>query len=129
MTSSPSEPESEDYAEAQRFAAHYGLEHEHDRRDLTHHWDSYPFGLGSWRRARNVVRGTLHGRSITAFEYQSALLSDTSTELDAFRNFLICVVDLDHPVPVLTAVPRHREFWHEGELKDTGIPVNGVAGR
>jgi hypothetical protein len=97
MTSSPSKPESEDYAEAQRFAAHYGLEHEHNRRDLTHHWGSYPFGLGGWRRPRNVVRGTLHAGSITAFEYHYALLSDNSTERDAFRNFLFCVVDLDHP--------------------------------
>jgi hypothetical protein len=130
MTSSPSKPESEDYAEAQRFAAHYGLEHEHNRRDLTHRWDSYPFGLGSWRRARNVVRGTLHGRSITAFEYHYVLLSDSnSTERDAFRNFLICVVDLDHPVPALTAVLRDREVWHEGELKGTEFPVNHEAWR
>jgi hypothetical protein len=124
MTSLPSKPETEDYAEARRFAARYGLEHEHDRRDLTHHWDSYPFGLGSWRRARNVVHGTLHGRSITAFEYHYVLLSDDSTERDAFRNFLVCVVDLDHPVPALTAVLREREGWHEGELKGTEFPVN-----
>ena len=97
MTSSPFKSESEDYAEAQRFAAHYGREHERNRRDLTHHWDSYPLGLGSWRRARNVVRGTFQGRSITAFEYHYVLPSDDSTERDAFRNFLVCVVDPDHP--------------------------------
>src|SRR4051812_35570947 len=124
MTSSPSKPESEDYAEAQRFAAHYGLEHEHNRRDLTHHWGSYPFGLGGWRRPRNVVRGTLHAGSITAFEYHYALLSDDSTERDAFRNFLVCVVDLDHPVPALTAVLKDREAWHRGELKGAELPVN-----
>ena len=124
MTSRPSEPETADYAEAQRFAARHGLEHEHDGRDLTHHWDSYPFGIGSWRRARNVVHGTLHGRSITAFEYHYVLLSDDSTERDAFRNFLVCVVDLDHPVPALTAVLRDREIWHEGELKGAELPVD-----
>src|SRR3954447_17911254 len=124
MTSLPSEPEAADDAEAQRFAARHGLEHEHDRRDLTHHWDSYPFGLGSWRRARNVVHGTLHGRPITAFEYHYVLLSDDSTERDAFRNFLVCVVDLDHPVPALTAVLKDRESWHEGELEGTKFPVN-----
>src|SRR3954465_6644343 len=88
MTSLPSKSETENYPEARRFASRYGLEHEHGRRDLTHHWDSYPFGLGSWRRARNVVHGTLHGRSITAFEYHYVLLRDESTERDAFRNFL-----------------------------------------
>jgi hypothetical protein len=124
MTSLPSKPETEDHAEAQRFAAQYGLEHEHNRRDLTHHWDSYPFGLGSWRRARYVVHGTLHGRSITAFEYHYVLLSDQSTERDAFRNFLVCVVDLDHAVPALTAVLRDRAFWHEGELEGTEFPMN-----
>lgn len=124
MTSLPSRPEAEDYAEARRYAARYGLEHEHDRHDLTHHWDSYPFGLGSWRRARNVVHGTLHGRSITAFEYRYVLLRDDSTERDAFRNFLVCVVDLDHPVPALTAVLRDREVWHEGELTGTELTVN-----
>jgi hypothetical protein len=129
MTSYPAEPESEDRAEVQGFAGHYVLEHEHNRRDLTHRWDSYPFGLGSWRRARNVVRGTLHGRSVTVFEYRYVLLSDNSTERDAFRNFLICVVDLDHHVPALTAVLRDREFWHEGELEGAELPVNHDAWR
>jgi hypothetical protein len=129
MSSSPLIPEREDSAEAQCFAAQHGLEHEHDRRDLTHRWRRYPFGLGRWRRARNVVRGTLHGRSITAFEYHYVLLSDDSTERDAFRNFLVCVVDLDHPVPALTAVLRDREIWHEGELEGIEHPVNDEAFR
>src|SRR6185312_12041525 len=127
MTALPSRPEAEDDAEARRYAARHGLEHEHDRRDLTHHWDSYPFGLGSWRRARNVVHGTLHGRSVTAFEYHYVLLRDESTERDAFRNFLVCVVDLDHPVPALTAVLREREVWHVSELKGTEFPVTDDA--
>jgi hypothetical protein len=122
-------PATSDHAEARRFAARHGLEHEHDRRDLTHHWRSYPFGLGSWRRARNVVHGILHGRSVTAFEYRYVLLSDDSTERDAFRNFLVCVVDLDHPVPALTAVLRDREFWHGGELTGTELPVNDASFR
>src|SRR4051812_1718869 len=129
MTNLSSMPETGDYAEARRYAARYGLEHEHDRRDLTHHWDSYPFGLGSWRRARNVVHGTLHGRSVTAFEYHYVLLRDDSTERDAFRNFLVCVVDLDHPVPALTAVLRDRGAWHEGELQGTEFLVNHEAWR
>jgi hypothetical protein len=129
MTSLPSMSAPKDYAEARRFAARYGLEHEHDRRDLTHHWGHYPFGLGSWRRARNVVHGTLHGRSVTAFEYRYVLLSDDSTERDAFRNFLVCVVDLDHPVPALTAILRDREFWHEGELKGPELRVNDASFR
>jgi hypothetical protein len=56
MTSSPAERAGEDYAEAQLFAARYGLEHEHNRRDSTHHRDGYPFGRehssGGW-----AVRG------------------------------------------------------------------------
>jgi hypothetical protein len=124
MTNLSSTPDTDDYAAARRFAARYGLEHQHDRRDLTHHWDSYPFGLGSWRRARNVVHGTLHGRSITAFEYHYVLLSDDSAERDAFRNFLVCVVELDHPVPALTAVLRDRKGWHGGELKGVEVLVN-----
>jgi hypothetical protein len=130
MTSLPSEAETADSAEARRFAARHGLEHEHDRRDLTHRWDSYPFGLGRWRRARNVVHGILHGRSITAFEYHYVLLrDDDSTERDAFRNFLVCVVDLDHPVPTLTAVIRDREIWHEGQLDGAEFVVDDPAFR
>jgi hypothetical protein len=129
MTSLPWDREVEDDAEARRFAGRYVLEHDHDRRDLTHRWDSYPFGIGSWRRARNVVHGTLHGRSITAFEYHYVLLSDDSTERDAFRNFLVCVVDLNHPVPALTAVLRDRGIWHEGELRGTEFPVDHEAWR
>src|SRR3954451_6959394 len=123
MPSPPSQSGNADYADAQRFASEHGLEHVHSRSDLTHHWESYPFGVGSWRRARNVVRGSLHGRSITAFEYHYVLLSDDTTERDAFHSFLVCVVDLDHAVSPLTAVRKDRLVWHDGQLVGTEIPV------
>jgi hypothetical protein len=129
MPASPTEPESADYAEAQQFASKHGLQHEHSRRDLTHHWETYPFGIGNWRRARNVVRGSLHGRAITAFEYHYVLLSDDTTERDAFHNFLICVVDLDHAVPGLTAARRDRLIWHGDQLTGTEIPIDHQAWR
>ena len=119
----PSPLGSADQAEAREFASRHGLQHEHDRLDLTHRWETYPFGVGSWRRARNVVRGSLHGRSITAFEYHYVLLADDTTERDAFRNFLVCVVDLDHPVPPLTAVRRDRLIWHGGHLAGAEISI------
>ena len=124
MPPSPSQSGNADYADAQRFASEHGLEHEHSRRDLTHHWETYPFGVGSWRRARNVVRGSLHGRSITAFEYHYVLLNDDTTERDAFHNFLVCVVDLDHAVPSLTAVRKDRLVWHGNQLVGTEIPID-----
>jgi hypothetical protein len=123
MPPSPSQSGNADYADAQRFASEHGLEHEHSRRDLTHHWETYPFGVGNWRRARNVVRGSLHGRSITAFEYHYVLLRDDTTERDAFHNFLVCVVDLDHAVPPLTAVRKDRLLWHGNQL-GTEIPID-----
>jgi hypothetical protein len=123
MPPSPSQSGNADYADAQRFASEHGLEHEHSRRDLTHHWETYPFGVGNWRRARNVVRGSLHGRSITAFEYHYVLLNDDTTERDAFHHFLVCVVDLDHAVPPLTAVRKDRLIWHDGQLVGAEIPI------
>jgi len=123
MPRSPSESGNADYADAQRFASEHGLEHEHGRRDLTHHWETYPFGVGNWRRARNVVHGSLHGRSITAFEYHYVLLGDDTTERDAFHNFLVCVVDLDHAVPPLVAVRKDRLIWHDGQLVGAEIPI------
>ncbi|NYJ08223.1 hypothetical protein [Petropleomorpha daqingensis] len=109
------------------FASRHGLEHEHTRRELTHRWESYPFGFGNWRRARNVVRGTLSGRSITAFEYHFVLWSDDETvERDAFRHFLVCVVDLDHPVPALSAVRRDRLVWHPDEVEGEEFPVDSA---
>jgi hypothetical protein len=123
MAPHPAQSDNADYAAAQRFASEHGLEHEHSRRDLTHHWETYPFGVGNWRRARNVVHGSLHGRSITAFEYHYVLLGDDTTERDAFHNFLVCVVDLDHAVPPLTAVRKDRLIWHVGQLVGTEIPI------
>lgn len=110
-------------------AAQASSDQKHNRRDLTHQWDSYPFGLGSWRRARNVVCGTIGGRSITAFEYRYVLLSDDTVERDALRNFLVCAVDLDHPVPAMTAVLRDRLHWHAGELDGIELPVTHEAFR
>lgn len=123
MSAPPSPSDTADYAEAQRFASEHRLEHVHSRRDLAQHWETYPFGVGNWRRARNVVRGSLRGRSITAFEYHYVLLSDDTTERDAFHSFLVCVVDLDHAVPPLAAVRKDRLVWHAGQLVGTEIPV------
>src|SRR4051812_50092182 len=87
--------EHDDHAVAMEFASRHGLEHEYSRRELTHRWENYPFGLGSWRRARNVVHGTLSGRSITAFEYHYVLWSDDKpAKRTPFDHFLGGVVAL-----------------------------------
>lgn len=117
----------EDDANTARFAGHHGLEHQHTGRKLAYQWDFYPFGVGSWRRARNIVRGTLHGRSTTAFEYHYVLLSDSveasGFERDSIRRYLVCVIDLDHPVPALAAVSKDWLEWHVDELPDPAIAV------
>lgn len=123
--SSSMQAEHDDHAVAIEFASRHGLEHEYSRRELTHRWENYPFGLGSWRRARNVVHGTLSGRSITAFEYHYVLWSDDKTvERDAFRHFLVCVVDLDHPVPQLAAMRRDRLVWHLDQAEGEEVAVD-----
>jgi hypothetical protein len=125
--SSSRQAEHDDHAEATAFASRHGLEHEYSRRELAHRWENYPFSFGSWRRARNVVRGTLSGRSITAFEYHFVLWSDDETvERDAFRHFLVCVVDLDHPVPQLAAMRRDRRVWHRDEFEGEEFAVGHV---
>jgi hypothetical protein len=117
----------DDHAAAAQFADAHGLQHEHSRRELARQWPHYPFGVGSLRRARNVVRGALRGRSITAFEYSYLLLRDSvernGYQRDAANSFLVCVVDLDHPVPELAAVRTEWLEWHEGELSGQIIPV------
>jgi hypothetical protein len=126
--SSADQSHRDDHAVAIDFARRHGLEHEHSRRRLVHQWDFYPFGVGSWRRARNVVHGALHGRSITAFEYHYALLSDTvednGYQRDSLNRFLVCVVDLDHPVPTLAAVRTDWLTWHEDELAGPAIHID-----
>jgi hypothetical protein len=122
---STEQAEHDDHATAMRFASDHGLEHEHSRRELAHRWEHYPFGFGSWRRARNVVRGSLSGRAITAFEYHYILWSDDETlERDAFRHFLVCVVDLDHAVPSLAALRRDRLVWHLDEDDGSDVPID-----
>lgn len=117
----------EDHAAAIRFAEAHGLQHDYSRRALAHQWDVYPFGVGSFRRTRNVVHGALHGRSITAFEYFYVLMRDSVEEngyqRDAANWFLVCVVDLDHPVPPLAAVRSAWLEWHADELPGPIIPV------
>jgi hypothetical protein len=117
-----------DQAAAIRLAEAHGLQHEHSRRKLAHQWDFYPFGVGSFRRARNLVQGSLRGRSITAFEYHYVLNSDSveqnGFQRDAANRFLVCVVDLDHPVPPLAAVRTEWLDWHGDELAGRPIPVD-----
>ncbi|GEL25903.1 hypothetical protein PSU4_48570 [Pseudonocardia sulfidoxydans NBRC 16205] len=118
----------DDHAVAIRFAEEHGLQHEHSRRKLVHQWDAYPFGVGSFRRARNVVHGALRGRSVTAFEYSYFLMSDSVEEngyqRDSAHWFLVCVVDLDHPVPSLAAVRNVWLEWHGDELPGPSIDVD-----
>jgi hypothetical protein len=118
----------DEHAAAVQFAETHGLQHEHSRRKLAHQWDVYPFGVGGFRRARNVVHGSLHGRSITAFEYFYLLTSD-SVEKNGFQRdganwFLVCVVDLDHPVPPLAAVRTAWLEWHGDELPGARIGID-----
>jgi hypothetical protein len=117
----------DDRAAAVRFAEAHGLQHEHSRRKLVHQWDFYPFGVGSFRRARNVVHGALRGRSVTAFEFSYVLLTDSVEEngyqRDAANRFLVCVVDLDHPVPPLAAVRAEWLEWHGDELSGPIISI------
>lgn len=118
----------DDHAAATEFAQAHGLQHEHNRRKLAHQWDFYPFGVGGFRRARNVVHGALRGRSITAFEYSYLLMSDSveqnGYQRDAANRFLVCVVDLDHPVPPLAAVRTAWLEWHDDELRGAIIGID-----
>ncbi len=118
----------DDHAHAIDFARRHGLEHDYSRRELVQQWGFYPFGVGSWRRARNVVHGALHGRSITAFEYHYVLISDTvednGYQRDGLNRFLVCVVDLDHPVPTLAAVRTEWFDWHDDELPGPIIDID-----
>lgn len=120
--------ERDGYAAAVRFAAAHGLQHKHGGRGLAHEWPYYPFGVGSFRRVRNVVRGSLHGRSITAFEYRYFLVSDSvednGYQRDAAHRFLVAVVDLDHPVPALAAVRTDWFAWHDDELPGPIIDID-----
>jgi hypothetical protein len=126
--SSPQQPRPDDHATAIQFAEVHGLQHEHNRRKLAHEWDGYPFGVGSFRRARNVVHGVLQGRSITAFEYSYLLMRDSveqnGYQRDAANWFLVCVVDLDHPVPPLAAVRTAWLEWHGEELAGPAIDID-----
>jgi hypothetical protein len=126
--SSAEQPDRGDHAVARRFAESHGLQHAHSRRSLAHQWDFYPFGVGGFRRAYNVVHGSLRGRSITAFEYFYVLLSDSvdrnGYQRDATNWFLVCVVDLEHPVPPLAAVRTGWLDWHEDELPGSVIDID-----
>jgi hypothetical protein len=126
--STAEQSERDDHAVAIRFADAHGLQHEHSRRELVNQWPFYPFGVGSFRRARNVVRGSLHGRAITAFEYHYLLtgdsVEDNGYQRDAANRFLVCVVDLDHPVPALAAVRTEWLNWHDDELPGPIIDID-----
>jgi hypothetical protein len=115
----------DDHEVARQFAEHHGLTHETGRRELVHLWSGYPFGVGSWRRARNVVRGELAGRSLTAFEYHYVTYSDDEGyDRDALHRFLICAIDLDHAVPPLMAVRNEWLEWHEDAMTGQVIEVD-----
>jgi hypothetical protein len=122
------EAEHADHEAALRFADKHGLQHEHSRRALAHQWEFYPFGVGSWRRARNVVHGALHGRSVTAFDYHYALLSDSvdanGYQRDSLNRYLVCVVDLDHAVPDLVAVRTEWLEWHSEQAPGSIVTVD-----
>lgn len=115
-----------DHDVARHFAEHHGLTHETGRRELCHLWMGYPFGVGNWRRARNVVHGELAGRKMTAFEYHYVIYSDDETngyDRDALYRFLVCAVDLGHPVPMLSAVRNEWLEWHESAVEGTIVDV------
>ena len=116
-----------DNAVAAAFATRHGLAHEHNRDEIAHQWDKYPFGVGSWRRVRHVVHGSLFGRSVTAFEYHYLLLSSDQlidgTDRESLHRFLVCVIDLEHSVPGLAALRNDWLEWHPNTAEGQAIDV------
>lgn len=55
---------------AQAFAASRGWTYTANVPGLVDRWRSAPFGIGSSRRASNVLTGAFHGRQVVSFDYQ-----------------------------------------------------------
>lgn len=55
------------------------------------------------------------------------LLSDSveasGFERDSIRRYVVCVIDLDHPVPSLAAVSSAWLEWHQDELPEPIIAI------
>lgn len=124
------EHEHADHAEAIAFAHQHGLHHERARKELVTQWAGYPFGVGNWRRARNVVHGELADRSMIAFDYHYVTYSDDEEhgyERDALHRFLVCVINLSGAKPDLSAVRTEWLEWHPNAVEGSIIDVGNEA--
>ena len=54
----------------------------------------------------------------------SDTVEDNGYQRDSLNRFLVCVVDLDHPVPTLAAVRTDWLTWHEDELAGPAIDID-----
>lgn len=75
---------------------------------LPDRWPGSPFGLGEKRQASNVIRGSLDGRELLAFDYRYVT---SSTDADGDRHetthrFHVCVMRMPGWLPPLSVTPE-----------------------
>lgn len=92
---------------------------------LAAHWVGEPFGQGDRRRVTNVVRGTVGGRGLTAFDYAY----DTTTRSDGVEKrtthrYAVVVIAMRAYLPTLQVSPEsalHRIAAAAGVIDDIDL--------
>lgn len=89
-------------AAAQAFAASRGWTYTPNVPGLVDRWRSAPFGIGSGRRASNVLTGDFHGRHVVSFDYQYTTGSGKSRSTSYFH---VVALSLPAALPWLRLSP------------------------
>lgn len=89
-------------AAAQAFAASRGWAYTPNVPSLVDRWRSAPFGIGSSRRASNVLTGDFHGRQVVSFDYQYTTGSGKSRSTSYFH---VVALSLPAALPWLRLSP------------------------
>ena len=96
-----------------------------DTSGLVGRFDGAPFGLGSSRRATNVVRGTYDGRSMLAYDYRYTTSSTNAdgTSSSTTHVYSVLATELGVAFPELSVTPEGMIKRFFGRLTNTDIEL------
>ncbi len=106
------------------FAASRGWTYLPQDESLVERFSGAPFGHGSSRRARNVLRGTHDGRPVVAFDYQYTTSSGSGKDRrTTTHHYSVVVMNIGAVVPRLAVSPQSMVSGFFGRVFNTDIEL------
>jgi len=108
-------PDPEATKAAKSLADRFGWRHSHDDTSLLEEWPGAPFGAGMHVGVHNIVRASVDGVDVVAFDYNFIAREDQQY-IDRYnpamrQHYLVAVATVGAPLPAMSATEGKWAHW------------------